>query len=169
MKTIRITNYGAPGFAVLYNHFREQAPTLPQAVADERIYQLAVAHSLIGEPTMDPGYGFYETSCEEPDVALQSTDPVGSMELRIDYDPHAVPHEKDDPEVEIAVVYGQAIDILLGAFNAQLFADRAPYVDHIRLRVMVAPGRMLEHTYWPNPPITQEQYDALLMKQREPA
>lgn len=160
MKTIRIVNLGGPDMAAFYNLVRSAAPTLPQHVQDERIYQHALAYSVVGT-VEDPGYGFYETSEDDLQRGLLPTDPIGAIEVRIDFDPSAPEFSEPGNLGEAIVAFEQAMDIIWKPYAPFTFADRASFIGHVRVKVKIADDRTVEHTYWPVTPYSQEDIDAM--------
>lgn len=150
MKTLIITNIQKQldGSQAMYEHFKAKNAHLPQAAFEEKLFQAFYQVGLLG-PDNDC-YGFFETA-EEYGVKMPADALVGSIMVRVDYDPmfnYSPPDET--PEFPSAETIVHHVAMALSEPNILCkFPDNAD-VDHIRVTTRVAPDKDITRSYWPH-------------------
>ena len=154
MKTAYFTlNQNAQdGSQDLYNRILEKNKHLPDAVLHEKsfqiFYQVGLLGTEVGESHMFDCYGFFE-NCQH-DVKMAPDALVGSIQIRVDYDPnfnYASDHEPEDLINTERLIY--ALTLALSQPNTlPAFPDNCG-IDHIRVTIRVAPDKDVTRTYWP--------------------
>jgi hypothetical protein len=143
MKTLYVTNVPCGNLDVLLGRFEEVNAKLPDFVRNEKLHQALTQISLLGHE--EDAYGFYETSLDEG-RRVNVNDPIGTISVRIDYNPNCVVDNKE-PDWQPAEVFDAAIMALCRPNSHPQFPELG-LIDHIRVAIKVADGVILEHTYW---------------------
>lgn len=149
MKTLTITNIQQPHFdsQKMYTLFKELNSTLPDAVMEDKLYQAFYQVGLLG--TNRDAYGFFETA-EPYDTKLPPDALVGSMSVRVDYDPN-YNYASDHEPAEIVTTESLIRSLCLALAHPHepvMYPDQGE-IDHIRVSIVVAPGKVLTKTFWP--------------------
>ena len=148
MKTTYFTiNQNAnDGSQDLYKQFLEKNGHLPVAVQHEKAFQVFYQVGLLG-PEMD-STGFLV--CCETDVKMKPDALVGSIEVRVDYDPNFNYAGDGEPEELVSLEsLERSLSLALENPNGLTkFPDRCE-IDHIRVKIRVAPDKDVTRTYWP--------------------
>jgi hypothetical protein len=153
MKTIYFTNISEGQHKHILENFEKRNSSLPEKVRDEKLYQAILQISILSSD--GEAFGFYETSLAEG-RKLQPDDAVGSATIRVDYDPNFVidPEEPPTKEFTPEEVFEHTVRALNGPNRFEQYPNQG-VIDHIRVSVVVAPGRVHEQTYW------STQYDLI--------
>lgn len=149
MKTFIASNIQATGSdsQQMLVQFHELNQHLPEAIYQDKLFQTFYQVGLLGEDR--DCYGFFETS-EEYGIKLPADALVGSISVRVDYDPNYNYNGEDEtPEYPSTESLIRHLCLALAQpHNPVMYPDRGE-IDHIRVSIVVAPGKEITKTYWP--------------------
>lgn len=145
MKTTYYTSLGDQNTARIARQCKHRNPNLPVDAFHEKLYQTYLQWSLIGYE--DPGYNFFVDASK--DVQMKLEDPIGTIQLRIDYD--AVEQKRLEEEKgagNLDMLFDQAITALCEPHNPLWYPEHGP-IRQIRVKIKLTEDLIVERTWWP--------------------
>lgn len=153
MKTVRFTTLATSKDTNALETYKAallaKSPKLPKDVLHSAIFDMAVQTLFLGnyDPDENTAYRFYtESMLEGREVDLD--DPVGTIQIRMDYDPHHEQFDDDKHDMFREELFDTTVMVIAHPHDLERNPQDAG-VDHIRVQVKVDEDTIITRTIYP--------------------
>lgn len=120
--------------------------TLPKEAYFEKMYQMLYQVVLLGQ---DRDCAEFFAEAEHWDAPIPEGAQEGTISLRVDYDANYNYGDDEHPEIGTTEHLVRSLSLALANPHQPVqYPDRGD-IDHIRVSIVVAPGKVMTKSYWP--------------------